>query len=153
MFRKKFATYFIPLLMLLGLLGACMTTTNNNDISDLNDLKSMQGLWKPNSAVLSGQAMPDVVLQGMSLEITEDNYTVLAAGSKDQGTLTLDETLKQMQIFSLAGPNQGKALTAIYKLEDDRLSICYDLSGQSFPDDFTSEPGTQNYLVIYTRVK
>ena len=56
-----------------------------------------------------------------------------------------------MDVRGRAGPNAGKTIPAIFKVQGDTLTICYDLSGKARPTDFRSEAGTQLFLVRYTR--
>jgi uncharacterized protein (TIGR03067 family) len=71
----------------------------------------------------------------------------------DSGTLKVDKTKfpRTMQITGVKGPNEGKTLLAIYQVVGDNMTICYDLSGQAYPSEFESLPGTQLFLVNYQR--
>jgi hypothetical protein len=60
---------------------------------------------------------------------------------------------KTMDIKGVEGPNKGKTCLAIYELKDDKLTICYDLSGESRPTEFKTQPKTQLFLVTYEREK
>lgn len=129
-------------------LGGCMS---KGEISD--PYSELLGSWRPQSAVLGGDPMPDVVLAGMQLDIEPGKYRVLVAGSKDTGSIELDatHTPKRMRIESVDGPTAGSTFLAIYQFSDGQLQICYDLAGDAYPTQFASPPGTQHYLVIYRR--
>jgi uncharacterized protein (TIGR03067 family) len=111
------------------------------------------GTWIPTQAELGGIALPDEDLARIKLLIGEDRYKVIVDGRIDQGTLKVDKSRipKTMEIVGTKGPNEGKTILAIYEVVGDNLTICYDLSGQAFPEDFESKPGTQLYLVNYQR--
>ena len=58
-----------------------------------------------------------------------------------------------MDIKGTEGPNKGKTFLAIYELKDDKLTICYDLSGEARPTEFKTKPDTKLFLVTYERKK
>jgi uncharacterized protein (TIGR03067 family) len=64
-----------------------------------------------------------------------------------------DEKPSAMDITSTDGPNKGKTLLAIYKLEGDKLIVCYDLAGKKRPSDFKTEPKSLLFLATYQKVK
>ena len=82
-------------------------------------------------------------------------YTVMVGKGKDEGTAKLDssKTPKTMEITGTDGPTKGKPLLAIYKIDGDSLTICYDLSGKAYPTEFKSKPDTKLFLVEYKRAK
>lgn len=45
----------------------------------------------------------------------------------------------QMDIYGKEGINAGKHFTAIYKLDNDQLTICYNLAGDSYPTGFETK--------------
>ena len=90
----------------------------------------------------------------MKLTIKDDRYTVMAE-QKDEGTIKLDagKTPKTIEIQGTEGPNKGKTIPAIYKIDGDSLTICYNLAGKGFPTEFKCKPGTRLFLVEYKRAK
>jgi uncharacterized protein (TIGR03067 family) len=91
----------------------------------------------------------------ITLEIKDKNYIVKAGGQNDEGTLTISTSAKPltMEITGTNGPNKGKTYRAIYKLDGDTLTICYDLAGKEYPKDFTSTKKSMQFLVVYQRSK
>jgi uncharacterized protein (TIGR03067 family) len=119
-----------------------------------DDAKSIQGVWKPVTAVLGGKPMPPPVVNAITLKLTNDLYEVTVEGERpDNGTVKLDPKAspKKMTITGTKGPNIGKTFLAIYELKGDTLRICYDLSGEKFPTEYKSTEGTKLYLVTYKR--
>ena len=121
----------------------------------LNDAKAVQGSWKPVTAELAGQPMPEAVIKSISLKLDNGKYEVLVGEHPDLGTYTIDSGSKpkSMDITGTEGPNQGKTFPAIYELKGHTLRICYDLSGAKRPTEFKSVAGTKLYLVTYNRKK
>ena len=140
------------ILLLCLLVGASQFVSAANASSDR---EAIQGLWKPVTAELSGQPMPDTVLQIISLKLDHGNYEVNVGEAPDRGTYTLDPGTnpKAITVIGTEGPNQGRTFPAIYELDGDMLRICYDLSGGRRPAEFKSLAGTKLYLVTYKRQK
>jgi len=120
-----------------------------------DDAEAVQGNWKPASAELAGQPMPEAILKVISLKLDHGRYEVSVGGQPDRGTYTLDSAAKPkgMTITGTEGPNKGRVFPAIYDITGDKLRICYDLSGAKRPTEFKSIAGTKLYLVTYSRVK
>ncbi|MFT3880498.1 MAG: TIGR03067 domain-containing protein [Gemmatales bacterium] len=107
------------------------------------------------SAEMAGKPFPEQLVKTMSLTMKDGHYTVMVGQGKDEGTVKLDssKTPKTMDITGTDGPNKGKTMLAIYKLDGDSLSICYDLSGKAYPTEFKTKPDTKLFLVEYKRDK
>src|SRR5205823_10669569 len=106
-----------------------------------DDAKTIQGVWKPVTAVLGGKPMPPAVVKAIALTLTNGTYDVTVEGERsDKGTVKLDPKTnpKRMTITGTDGPNLGKTFLAIYELKEDILRICYDLSGER-SEEHTSE--------------
>jgi len=116
--------------------------------------QTIQGTWIPVSAELAGQPLPQQVLSTIQLILTEDRYTAVVAGKKDVGNLSLrsNQQPRAMDILGTEGPNKGKTILAIYERIGDSLKVCYDLAGKTRPSKFGTNPGTQQFFVLYKRV-
>lgn len=119
----------------------------------VDDAKVLQGMWKPISSEVGGQALPDAVINSISLKMDSGKYEVFVGQAPDRGTYTIDPSTKPkgMSVTGTEGPNVGKTFPAIYELKGDTLTICYDLSGAQRPTEFKSLAGTKLYLVTYVR--
>jgi len=115
-----------------------------------DDWKALTGTWKVEKATLGGQDMSES-LKTFVLTIEEGKYKLLT----DAGTVAIepDKKPKVMTIKGTDGPNKGKTIPAIYEIDKDTLTICYDLSGKETPTAFESKPGTKMFLVTYKREK
>ena len=96
--------------------------------------------------------LPKKAATRIKLTLKNGKYEVIAE-SPDRGTVTYDTSAKPkaMDIKGTEGPNKGKTFLAIYELSDDKLTICYDLSGTARPTEFESRPKTRLFLVTYKR--
>jgi uncharacterized protein (TIGR03067 family) len=88
------------------------------------------------------------VFQTQKLIITDSIYT-LKAESVDKGTLKYKDG--QMDINGKDGVNAGKHFTAIYKIENDQLTICYNLKGDVYPSNFETKSAPTFFLSVFKK--
>lgn len=115
---------------------------------------TIQGDWQATAAMLAGAPFPDTVTAGTTLSIAGTGYSVLVNGNPDIGTCDLDETSEpvHLTIRGTEGPNKGKTFLVICDFPgNDEMRICYDLTGTSFPDEFSSTAENGWFLVTYQR--
>jgi uncharacterized protein (TIGR03067 family) len=84
----------------------------------------LNGTWVPLRQEFAGNPLPASVFEKQKLIISDTAYTLFAE-SMDKGILHFQEN--KMDIFGKEGVNEGKHFTAIYKYENNELSICYNL--------------------------
>lgn len=115
----------------------------------------LNGTWLPVTAKMDGQELPVEGLRNMRLLLVEDHYTATVNGVRDHGTVKYDSAANPpaTEITGTEGPNAGRTLLAIYQLDGDKLTICYDLQGTARPVGFKAEAGSQHFLVTYRRMK
>jgi uncharacterized protein (TIGR03067 family) len=132
-----------------------LTTAFSLLAADSGDAKAIQGTWKPSTAILGGQPMPDAVRKSITLKLENGKYEVFVGKNPDRGTYSIDADArpKSITVTGAEGPNHGKTFPSIYELKGDTLRICYDLSGAKRPGEFKSVAGTKLYLVTYARQK
>lgn len=120
-----------------------------------DDLRMMQGAWRPVSGEMAGKALGGDALKTTKLVIDGDKYTVTVGNSPDKGTLKVDASKnpKTMDIVGVEGPNKGKTFLAIYEIKDDTLKICYELGVKGRPTEFKTKPDTQLFLLTYKKDK
>jgi uncharacterized protein (TIGR03067 family) len=138
---------------LFVLLAFALTASARGD--DKADLKALVGKWKLEKAEVGGKDML-TVLKDLELEIQADaKYVLKLGGQPDEGSFTVDsgKTPKQMEIKGTSGPNKGKTIPAIYKIDGDTVTICYQLGGGDRPTAFESKPDTKLFLAVYKREK
>jgi uncharacterized protein (TIGR03067 family) len=119
-------------------------------------LESFQGEWKIVEFIKEG--LPDkpeelkdakVVVDGSKMTITR------RPGRKEQTTITLDSKATPMAIdIKPDAKDEAKFLIkGIYKLEKDKLTICYALEGRDRPKEFKAEDETNQAIFVLERVK
>ena len=110
-----------------------------------NDLN---GTWMPVKQEMGGKPFPEKVFETESLVIMDSNYT-FTAESIDKGILNINAD--KIDIYGKEGVNTGKHFTAIFKIEDGQLWICYNLKGDSYPETFDTKGNQLYFLSVFKR--
>ena len=106
----------------------------------------LNGVWIPVRQEMGGKDFPPSAFENYKLTISEDS---LYSYGNDSGTISYSDG--KMDIYGHHGPNQGKHLTAIYKLEQEQLTICYNLAGDSYPNDYETKSKPLLFLSVYKK--
>lgn len=109
---------------------------------------SLNGTWVPVKQEMGGTAFPAAVLEKQKLIIADSNYTVIAE-SVDKGVVRLSGN--KMDIYGKDGANAGKHFTAIYKMEEGQLTICYNLKGDCYPEAFDTKGKPLYFLSVFKK--
>lgn len=111
-------------------------------------INNLDGTWIPIKQEINGAPLPESVFQNQKLILNGNTY-IVHAESIDKGTLEYQDG--QMDIFGKEGPNKDKHITAIYKLEKDTLTICYNLRGDGYPTEFESTSKPNLFLSTFKK--
>ena len=109
---------------------------------------SLNGTWIPAKQEMGGNVLPASVFANQQLVINDSNYT-FTAESVDKGVVETRDSL--LDVYGKEGVNAGKHLTAVYKLENDQLTICYNLKGDSYPNTFETKNQPMFFLSVFKR--
>ena len=71
----------------------------------------------------------------------------------DRGEYLVDHAAfpQTMDIVGREGPNAGRTMLAIYELNADRLTVCYDLDGSTRPADMKPQEDQLLLTISYAR--
>lgn len=108
----------------------------------------LNGTWIPVQQEIGGNALPKAAFEKQKLIIDDSLYTVIAE-SVDKGVVRINGG--QMDIYGRDGANAGKHFTAIYKMENGQLVVCYNLEGTSYPGTFETRGMPSRFLVVYRK--
>ena len=122
---------------------ACGGTKNMSGKSN-----RFNGTWIPVQQEFGGTILPSAAFAKQKLIISDSNYTVIAE-SVDKGVVQYKDD--KMDIYGKEGVNAGKHFTAIYKYENDQLTICYNLSGDSYPQAFETKSKPTLFLSVFKK--
>ena len=110
---------------------------------------NLNGTWIPVKQETAGKELPKAVYEKQKLVISDSNYT-FTAESVDKGIVRYGKGDK-MDIYGREGINTGKHFTAIYKFETEQLTICYNLTGDSYPDAFETKSKPTLFLSVFKK--
>lgn len=120
-----------------------------------DEMKASAGKWTVGKATLGGKDITKA-FKGVELVLAPDGgYSLTIGGETDKGTVKVDaaRTPKEMDIVGTDGPNKGKTIKTIYKLDGDTMTVCYELGDGPRPTAFESKAGTKVFLAEYKRAK
>jgi uncharacterized protein (TIGR03067 family) len=108
----------------------------------------LNGTWTPVKEEMGGTNLPQIAFAKQTLVIRDTTYT-FTAESVDKGVLRY--AADKMDIYGKEGVNTGKHFTAIYKYENEELTICYNLAGDSYPQSFDSKGKPMYFLAVFKK--
>lgn len=129
-------------LIALFLTISIISCSGQNGTSELN------GKWIPIEQEIGGTQLPEPAFSDQYLLIEDDRYTVQSE-NLDKGTVTIDGN--RIDIHGQDGPNAGKTFKAIYELKNDLLTICYNLTGDSYPEELSTEGQAMFFMATFKK--
>ena len=135
--------YKFLLLLLIPFYFACNPAQKASSAAN-----ALNGTWVPVRQEIGGKALPAAVYAKQQLVIDGNKYT-LTAESVDKGETALNGN--KMDIYGKEGVNTGKHFTAIYKLENGELTICYNLAGTDYPEMFSTAGKPLFFLSVFKK--
>jgi uncharacterized protein (TIGR03067 family) len=108
----------------------------------------LNGTWIPVKQEIAGKELPKAVYEKQNLVVADSNYT-FTAESIDKGVVKYNGN--KMDIYGREGVNTGKHFTAIYKLENEELTMCYNLAGDSYPDAFETKSKPTLFMSVFKK--
>ena len=134
-------------LILIILLAPSLNMTRPLDAISLKN--KLDGKWVTVRLVINGADLPEAAFKNQQLIISDTTYT-FTAESVDKGVVKYTEN--KIDIYGKDGVNAGNHFTAIYKLgSDGLLSICYNLAGDHYPEDFETKGKPSYFLAVFKK--
>jgi uncharacterized protein (TIGR03067 family) len=119
------------------------------------DLAALQGLWEQVEVEADGMSNPsdDLSLPGSITTFSDNHFAVrtIEGAMLLEGTFTLDESVtpKRITWIDSIGPDLGKELPAIYKLEGDLFIFI--AAGEGAPTPTTFRTGVGQVMRTFVR--
>jgi uncharacterized protein (TIGR03067 family) len=108
----------------------------------------LNGTWIPVKQEMGGKPWPAAMFEKQKLIVSDSLYTFIAE-SVDKGELKYGGG--KMDIYGKEGVNAGKHFTAIYKYENEQLTICYNLAGDTYPEGFETKSKSTLFLSVFKK--
>lgn len=160
---RRFRTLWIAVLMAGLFASAQFGVADSPDESAIKrDRSRIAGTWQVTQLIVNGNEMDAENRERFRVKNGDDGTWTLLADDKviGGGTSTLDPGKKPKQIdFTLTqGEGSGRRFVGIYKLNDDRRSLCFAAEENNAPDrgrpaEFEAKAGDERILVRFRRIK
>lgn len=112
-------------------------------------MKIENGLWKALKAEMAGNDIT-AYFADEEMKIVDNRYEILMKGvMKDSGDLIYYSGSNDLDILGTEGPNKGKLFKCLYKLDAEKLIICYSQTDR--PLDYVATQ--ENQFVLITWIK
>ena len=115
------------------------------------DRASWQGIWKLVSVTENGELQSGDV----KWVVDGDHYNIVLNQQRgsDPYNITLDPGRGRVDVFHHDTPpgTYGGKLKGIYRVSADHLTVCYDLTGASYPASFDAGPGSRRAVFEFQR--
>ena len=134
------------LLLIIGY--NCTSTKAISSPNAVARLDELNGTWVPIKQEIGGTSLPHAAFEKQKLIISDSTYTFIAE-SVDKGVVRYRDY--KMDIYGREGVNAGKHFTARYKLKAGRLTICYNLSGDGYPETFETKGKPRFFLCVFKK--
>jgi uncharacterized protein (TIGR03067 family) len=121
-----------------------------------DELDRHQGTWRATSSIYDGQEGSSEVVRSITRTVEDDHVVWKRDGKSFAGTrIELDPSHdpKAIDVIPDGGQNRGERVLGIYKLEQDRLTICMAAPGQPRPKAFKAENDSGCTLRTFIREK
>jgi uncharacterized protein (TIGR03067 family) len=115
----------------------------------------LNGAWVPIAANVSGQELVVAELRVKYFVLDGHDYSIIDRSNQivDSGEYLIDAgtSPSAMDIVGREGPNAGRSMLAIFELQGDRLTVCYDLDGPDRPTDMEAQEDQLLLSITYER--
>jgi uncharacterized protein (TIGR03067 family) len=141
----------MPIVLFIALLAAEPSTAEAK-----KTMRELEGVWNCESATINGRKLDEATVKSLKLTLKGEQYkTERGDEVLFDSTYSLDTKAdpKRIDMIGTEGDLKGKAALGIYKLDKDRLTMCYTMPGQERPKDFKSEEKSEAYLLIWRRAE
>src|SRR5688572_7445692 len=116
-------------------------------------MSELDGVWVCESATVNGRKLDDEIAQSLKLTLHGDQYkTERGDQVLFDSSYSVDATVDPQHIDMVGiGELAGKIGKGIYKLAQDRLTMCYTMPDKDRPKAFASEEGSDAHLMVWRR--
>jgi uncharacterized protein (TIGR03067 family) len=138
---------------LLVVLVACLLVAADDKKDEKKGSNKLQGTWNAVAQERDGQKTDSI--KGDTLVVQGDKFTITTKRGEMKGTLKFDAKDENAVDFVMEGEGAppGGAMMAIYKLDGDKLKICFAQPGSDArPKEMKADAGS-NTMIIHLEKK
>jgi uncharacterized protein (TIGR03067 family) len=116
-------------------------------------MSELDGVWTCESATINGRKLDDTIAASLKLTLNGEQYkTERGDQVLFDSTYSVDTRVNPPHIDMVGiGELAGKIGRGIYKVEQDRLTMCYTMPDRERPTVFASEEGSEAHLMVWRR--
>jgi uncharacterized protein (TIGR03067 family) len=124
---------------------------------DAAELKKFAGAWAVLSHEHGGKKTPMKELAPLAVSVAAAKMTTREKGDvkEESEVVRLDAKAKPaaIDLKITSGDDKGKVVKGIYKLDDDKLTVCVAEPGKDRPKEFAGKEGTGHTLMVLLKQK
>jgi uncharacterized protein (TIGR03067 family) len=142
--------------MYVAFLFAALLSAEPSTSEAKKTMRELEGVWTCESATINGRKLDEATVKSLKLTLKGEQYkTERGDEVLFDSTYSLDTKAdpKRIDMIGTEGELKGKPALGIYKLDKDRLTMCYTMPRQQRPKDFKSEENSEAYLLVWRRAE
>lgn len=116
---------------------------------------TLSGTWVPIAADVAGKPLFVAELRVKYFVLESGAYSIIDRTNHvvDSGSYYVNEAAQPatLDIVGRDGPSAGRTLRAIFQLDEDSLTVCYDLDGQERPANMQPQADQLLLSITYAR--
>ncbi len=144
----RICTALVPLALLL-------VAADAKEDAIKKEKAALKGKWQVVTLEDSDGKTPEEETRKMRASITDSVISTKQGKDDSQGEYTIDPTKnpKEIDIKLLDGPEKGKWVKGLYRIDGDTLVICSADPGEDRPKEFKVAKGSNSVLITFKRIK
>ena len=139
------------------ILAAVLLACQDRADVDAAELKKLAGAWAVQSHEHGGNKTPAKELAPLTVSFAAGKVTTREKDDvkEESEVVLLDPKAKlaEIDVKITSGTDKGKLVKGIYKLDDDKLTLCFAEPGKDRPKEFAGKQGTGHTLMVLLRQK
>jgi uncharacterized protein (TIGR03067 family) len=119
------------------------------------ELARHQGTWVADSFRRDGEDAPANVVRTITRVVEGERVVWKREGRSFAATTVILDPARDpcwIDVIPEGGPHRGERILGIYRLDNDRLTICMADAGRPRPSEFQAEAGSGHNLMIFVRL-
>lgn len=119
--------------------------------SAFGQIVALDGSWQPERGTMHGEVVPTSALQVMSLVVSSGTFKASSGSLSSTGRMNQAGYLaNQFDLNIETGSDQGRLIKAIFKVENQTLTITFSETGE-FPTTHDSSADNKYLTLIYKK--